>query len=54
LEKDNFETYTWHIQPSGTAEKTYRDLHVARAEATEWLLTDARDFKGRTTMQTRV
>lgn len=53
LEKDNFQTYTWHIQPSGTAEKTYLDLHVSRVEATEWLSTDAKDFKGRTTIQTR-
>ncbi|MET4065923.1 hypothetical protein ABID58_000697 [Bradyrhizobium sp. S3.2.6] len=54
LEKDNFHVYTWHMQPSGAAERSYLDLNVSRVEATQWLSTDAAEFKGRTTTQNRV
>ena len=53
LSHDNFGTFSWHVQPSASAEKGYLDLHVERSQAIEWLRREAFKFKGRTTPQNR-
>jgi hypothetical protein len=52
LDNDNFRTYSWHVQPSSTAELRYIDLHVNRSEAAIWLDRDAATFKGQNTLDT--
>jgi hypothetical protein len=51
LDNDNFRTYSWNVEPPGTAEKGYVDLHVERMQSAEWLRRDAGLFKGKTTLQ---
>jgi hypothetical protein len=53
LDNDNFNTYSWHVRPSASAERGYVDLHVERAQATEWLMRDAISYRGKSTLQNR-
>jgi hypothetical protein len=54
LDNNNFNTYSWHIQPSSVAERGYVDLHVERTQSAEWLARDGVLFKGKTTLQNRI